>query len=236
MRKTRTHIFEDRHPEWVVLVCGMGNGARYFADWFQIKHMGKPLAREGFSVVNIDYPSTSFGIATLAEEHIGPAIKAAIPESAERVHFVALSMGGVVVRQLMQSDWRPEKLGRTVMLAAPNQGSEVSDFLKDWWVYRNLMGPAGQELTTAADSVPNSLGPVDFECGVLTGNLCLDPWFGWLFKGQPNDGKVAVERAKVEGMSDFKVTTASHYDIMHRRQSVRDTVAFLRTGKFERVD
>lgn len=211
--------------EWVVLLDGIG------PNFFQMKWMAGSLNKAGFNTALITYPSTRYPIETLVSDHIGPALKAALPADHSVVHFVVLSMGGIIVRAMMRSEHRPDKLGRVVMLAPPNQGSETADFLKNWFIYRWGMGPAGQELTTAADSVPNTLGPADFDVGILTGYWSYDPWFYWLFSG-PNDGKVAVERAKLEGMRAFKSVPASHYDIMLRKSVQADTVHFLRQGTF----
>ncbi len=223
-RRTEARIYEDRHPEWVVLLDGIG------PNWFQMAWMARPLAAEGFSVVSITYPSAKYDIRTLAEQEVAPCVAQTLPEAA-KIHVAALSMGGVLTRAWLQSPRRPSNLGRVVMLAPPNQGSEVSDRLKNWWFYKWNFGPAGQELTTDPQSTPNALGPVDFPCGIIAGTRSFDPWFSWMF-GAPNDGKVAVERTKVAGMSDFCTVKATHYDIMRKPEVTRLCAQFLRHGSF----
>ena len=224
-RKTRATFHETRHPEWVCLLDGIG------PDCFTVGWMKGALMDAGYSVVEVAYPSTRYTIETIVEQHLGPAIFRSVPERARVLHFVTLSMGGIVLRQLMQSRWRPQNFGRAVMLAPPNRGSEVSDWLQTTWVYKLTMGPAGQQLTTAPDSFVNRLGPVDFPCGVLTGTRCFDPWFGWLFDG-PNDGKVSVESARIDGMAAFETLPTSHYDICLNPRTWFKTVNFLQTGAF----
>ncbi len=50
----------------------------------------------------------------------------------------------------------------------------------------------------------------------------------------PDDGKVAVHRARVEGMTDFLVVPHSHTFIMTRPRVHAEVVHFLRHGRFDR--
>ncbi len=74
---------------------------------------------------------------------------------------------------------------------------------------------------------------MDFEVGVITGNRSINPLGAKLFDG-PSDGIVAVERAKVAGMSDFLVLPHSHTFIMLRKGVVDQVIHFLEEGRFER--
>lgn len=132
------------------------------------------------------------------------------------------------------AETRPENLGRLVMLSPPNRGTAVVDKLKEWWLFKWINGPAGQQLSTAADSVPNQLGPVDYPTGVITGDryAFFDAWFSSFIPGE-DDGKVSVERAKVEGMADFLVVPESHPFIMNGAYVQAETVYFLSHGEFK---
>ncbi len=118
------------------------------------------------------------------------------------------------------------------MLGPPNKGSEVVDHLGDLWVFGAVNGPAGSELGTAAASVPNSLGPVDYEVGVIAGTSSFNPLFSYWLAGD-DDGKVAVERTKVAGMSAFRTIANTHTFMMGADIALDETVHFLKTGKFE---
>lgn len=102
-------------------------------------------------------------------------------------------MGGIVLRCYLRDHPLPQ-LGRIVMLAPPNQGSEVTDRLQSTWLYRTLNGPAGRQLGTA--SLPRTPGPAPGETGVLAGDAPLNPLFPSWFQG-PNDRKVNVQRARL---------------------------------------
>ncbi len=223
-RQSEFKVLGVGSSEWVILLNGIG------PQTFSIASIAPSLLAAGFSVAQLVYPSTMLPLQRLSDEVIAPMLERFLPPGVEKLHFVTLSMGGIVARVFLR-DHRPQNLGRVVMLAPPNQGSEVSDFLQRFSFYRLGMGPAGLELTTAANSTVNQLPPVDFPCGIIAGQRCLDPWFAWLFKG-PNDGKVSVERAKVAGMTDFRVIDGSHYFIMRHPQAQELTIRFLQTGDF----
>ena len=82
------------------------------------------------------------------------------------------------------------------MLSSPNKGSEIVDKLKDLYLFKWINGPAGQQLGTDMESLPNILGPADYELGIITGDKTINPILSWLIPGK-DDGKVSVERAKL---------------------------------------
>ncbi len=197
-----------------------------------LARMAGALARAGFSALNLSYPSTRFPLATLTEEMAWPAVRAFLDGAPEPVNFVTHSMGGIIVRQLAVD--HPElAIGRVVMLAPPNRGSEVVDRLRHNLFFRLLNGPAGQELGTGPESVPNRLGPAPFELGIIAGDRSVNPLLSLLIPG-PNDGKVAVARAGLPGMTDFLVVHATHPLIMRNRLVIAQTIHFLRHGLFSR--
>jgi hypothetical protein len=198
-----------------------------------MKPLEKYLLKHGFQVININYSSRKFPIEILVKK-IAEQIKAKEKEinSANKVHFVTHSLGGIIIRWYLK-DNRPQNLGRVVMLGPPNQGSEIVDRLKNYKWYQWITGPVGQELGTDSVSVPNQLGAVDFELGVITGNRTIDPVGSWLIPGK-DDGRVSVKRAKIDGMSDFLVMPHSHAFIMSRENVMAQVVYFLINGKFYR--
>lgn len=189
------------------------------------------LARRGYRVLNCQYPSTKFPIAVLSERYLGEFIRRH-GAPARTMHFVTHSMGGLVVRFYLEKQ-RPAQLGRVVMLAPPNQGSEVTDWHKTRLAYRWWFGPAGQQLGTDAASLPAQLGPVTFELGVIAGDRSINPFNSRRIPGA-DDGKVAVERTKAPGMQDFLLVHACHTFIMRDAQVLTQIAHFLQTGQFGR--
>jgi hypothetical protein len=122
-------------------------------------------------------------------------------------------------------------LGRVVMLAPPNQGSEVIDVTRDWPTSELFAGEAGLQLGTDADSIPRQLGAVDFELGVIAGTRSMNFVMSAMLPG-PNDGKVSVESTRVDGMDDFLIVDNSHHYITESEEVIRNTTSFLRRGSF----
>jgi triacylglycerol lipase len=152
-------------------------------------------------------------------------------DEAEKVHFVTHSMGGVLVRSYLGQ--QPEAHGgRVVMLSPPNQGSELIDAFGDSPLLESVVGPAGAQLGTDSTGISSQLRPVRFALGIVTGDRSLSPLGSWLIPG-PDDGKVGVDRARVDGATDFMVVSATHTFIMNRRDVAEEVVRFLRQGRFD---
>jgi hypothetical protein len=116
------------------------------------------------------------------------------------------------------------------MLAPPNHGSEWVDELRGLALFR-LAGPAAAQLGTDPGSLPRSLGPVDYELGVLAGNRSFNPLGSWLIPGE-DDGTVGVDSARIEGMSDFRVVPSTHTWILHSPRALAEVSHFLAHGAF----
>jgi len=210
--------------EYVILLHGLARTSRSMAK------LEKNLSQQGYSVINMDYPSTKHTVEFLAEEYLGRIIKRCSGVAHSKVHLVTHSLGGIIVRYYLKYH-QLSNLGRVVMLSPPNQGSEIVDYMKDTPLYKRINGPAGQQLGTDKNSIPLRLGPVDFELGVIAGNRTFDPLFSLMIPG-PDDGKVSVKRAKVAGMADFLIMRYSHSFVMQKDDVIEQVIHFLKHGSF----
>jgi triacylglycerol lipase len=213
--------------ECVILLHGLGRTK------YSLAKLESEL-RSDYDVVNISYPSRKHTIEELAKIAVGGSLAKCL-DSCSKVHFVTHSLGGILVRQYL-SEHHVHKLGNVVMLGPPNQGSELADFFsKSPFLERlfgNVSGPAGKQLGTTADSIPNLLGEVDFSLGVIAGTRNYNFVYSKIIPNQ-SDGKVSVSSSKVQGMTDHLVLPVDHTFMMRDRRVIRQVKAFIKNGQFE---
>lgn len=209
----------------VILLHGLGRTSHSMAK------IQRSLTDAGYTVWNVNYPSRTALIPKLADDAIGKALAECRQNSATKIDFVAHSMGGILVRSYLARHSVPD-LGRVVMLAPPNQGSEVVDKLGGLFLFKWVNGPAGNELGTDKNSLVNQLGPARFPVGIIAGDRSINWINSAFFIPGPDDGKVSVKRAKLAGMTDFIVIHTTHPFILRNKKAIQQTIAFLRDGKF----
>ncbi len=219
--KADAEVLEQK-GDYVIILHGIARSSKH------MESLAHNLEKEGFQVINLDYPSTSHNIEDLTDI-IHKEISSRIISN-KKMHFVGYSMGGLMVRALIHK-YEYSNLGKVVQLAPPNQGSEIADLLKNFWPYKKIYGPAGQQLITDQSSIKHLLGDVTYDLGVIAGDTAIDPICWSIIPGK-NDGKVSIERTKLKGMKDHIVVSASHTFFPSNKEVQNQTIQFLKKGIF----
>lgn len=221
-------------PDAVVLLHGLGRTSGSLA------RLATALEAEGYRILSLSYSSRSQSLERLATEWLPAQLQAVAAtgpatEAGPKVHFVTHSLGGIVVRLWLRERGVPTNLGRVVMLAPPNAGSEVSDRLEGFPPFRWFTGVNGRRLGTGSNSLPRQLEPwpaAAGDLGIIAGNFSLNPLFASWLPGA-SDGKVSVASTHLSGERDHLVLPYSHTWLGYRRETIRQVTAFLRRGVFQ---
>lgn len=210
--------------ECVVLLHGLGRLSNSMSE------LETKLAPAGYSVANIKYPSRSQPIDVLAADAIGRGLAQCRSEGVGEIHFITHSLGGILLRYYLTNNIIDE-LGRVVMLGPPNQGSEIVDGLLPIPGFGFIGGPAGVALGTGEGSIIDSLGPVDFDLGIIAGSTNINP-LEFLFIAGPSDSIVSIESTKVRGMNAHMVLPVTHTFMMRNNEVIEQAIHYLKTGAF----
>ena len=225
-RSLGRQVLMGERDEAVILVHGLLRSSDSMAD------LAIHLRQRGYTVVLVDYPSSTAPVEQLAAEHLAPAIAMSRSLGAQRIHIVGHSLGGILARQHLAEHSMPD-LGHVIMLGSPNQGSEVVDAIGSWKLFKLLHGPVGDQLGTGPDSALNTLPAATWSCGVVAGHRSINWINSSTMLPGPDDGKVTVARASFEGVADSVVLPVSHPFLMRDRRTWYQIDHFLTHGRFD---
>ncbi len=210
----------------VVMLHGLARSARnmLILKW--------RLQARGYRVCNIDYDTR---VRTI--EHAVDSVHEALGDchsEDSRLNFVTHSLGGLVLRGLLA---RHEfaSLGRAVMLAPPNSGSEIADRFRHIRFVNAMLGPLARQLGTRPEDIPRRLPSPSIPFGVIAGNRWINP-AGPIWLSSPHDGSVSVKSTRLEGMDDHIVLPYTHTFIMNPAVVANEIDHFLRVGRFARSE
>lgn len=212
----------DGAEDTVILLHGLWRSV------WAMEPLAQYLNRLGYRTINCPYASFKLSLPDMVEK-----ISRVVEEYAQeggKVHFVTHSLGGVIVRQLLQK-LDPEKAGRVVMLAPPHQGSEIVDWLQSNRLH-GILGPAGKFLSTKSMAGLESSLPDQVPVAVIMGKQSLLPFFRGMLENH-NDGIVSVASGQVQGVNIFQVVDADHTFITSHPQVMEMTANFLRHMSLE---
>lgn len=207
-RAGATGSAEPRPWECVSLVHG------FLANSLMMTVLGHRLDRRGYLARPWGYRDMRRSILEHAEAFGRELARLDEDRAVGTIHLVTHSMGGIIARAALER-FRPRKLGRFVMLAPPNRGSFVATAAAG--LVGGLLKPVA-ELTTAPDSLVNSLGmPSDVDVGVIAAS---------------RDALVSPESTRPDVPHAHVTVRCLHSSLLFRRDAADLVAAFLATGEF----
>lgn len=202
----------------VIMIHGLGASAAQF------RPIEEALEEQGFDVIRCEYPSTRYGIRELSGELFSRIVNV-LGEGDQKIHFVTHSMGSLLLRVHLEEN-EFENLGRVVMIAPPNQGSEIIDYYRDNSFFARFSGPAVLEMGTSQDDLPRSLGPVDFSPVIIAGTRSGNRHYSRIIPGV-DDGRVSVNSCAVEGMEKLIKVDSTHEEMLYDERVIEIVVKIL---------
>lgn len=180
-------------------------------------------------VVNFGYASTRGDIESHAAA-LAEVLSDAPPQS--EISFVGHSMGCIVIRKLLaeRKENAPWTAKRFVMIGPPNQGAEMARRLSRVEAVRMLLGPGFDELAKSPEQGVGTIPTPSCDFAVIAG---ASP--RWLLNNPliagDDDWIVGVDETTLEGAAFRLCVDAHHGSIVHHRETLDATLAFLLSGE-----
>ncbi len=222
---------EERYQPRVILLHGLARTA------FSLRRLAKAVEKDGYLVMNLNYPSRRYNIQELASQLL-PTIQDRVTLQTP-LHLVSHSMGGLVGRELMHLlpdyNWK-----NAVFLAPPHGGSHLARTLSAHPTTRNFFqwfyGPAGQQVALEDPDFPLPPCPYGVIAGTQSRSL-INPvsWFSHLILDDRSDGTVRVEETHLDRMIDFAEVYVNHTTIMNHPSVHRLVQYFFKYNAFPDV-
>ncbi len=205
----------------VVFIHGINSSPKVFTKM-------QNIFSEDYRTINFGYNSKDYTINQLSEDFLKPILeKISLKDT---INFVTHSMGAIILRNYLKNNKLPN-IGKIVMIAPPNHGSEVANFFKNIIFYKLRYHKCAKILTS--EGIKNLKLPTckNYFCGIIAGTGTMLPFFSIFIKGK-DDGKISVENTKLTGMKDFITVPYPHDSIMKKNRTIKLTENFIRYGKF----
>ncbi len=207
-------------PETVVLVHGL------WMTGLEMSLLRRRLRQCGFLPRQFSYPTVRCSLmdnAIRLQRFVGQIDAAAI-------HFVAHSLGGLLLRQFFH-DYPRQRPGRIVTLGTPHGGSVAALRMAQRRIGRLLLGKSldhGLRGDVPAWTVEREIGVIAGDLGVGMGRLM------GFFADSHNDGVVALSETRLAGMADYHVFHTSHGGLLFSSEVAMAVCTFLHEGRFPR--
>jgi len=214
--------------EYVYIIHGLGSAKLW------MRGMDKHVKKNGFRTVNWGYRSRFDSLNNIAYD-LYTDIKN--NDLCDTVSFVTHSMGGLVVRALLQyskTDSLFPLINRMVMLSPPNEGSHVANFFASMKIGRIISGPNLEVLQTDSSSEAKHLPiPYDAEVGIIAGIRVEGKGYNPCIEGE-DDMLVTPDQMTLGVEKDFFKVKEMHFFMPQNEKVKSQVVYFLKNGHFNK--
>jgi pimeloyl-ACP methyl ester carboxylesterase len=212
--------------EAVILMHGLNRNRRHMRDF------GEYLQRHNLQVFNTGYASHCGGVDDHAQQ-LANVIKHL--EGIEKIHFVAHSLGNLVIRRWIKLNSElptpDERLGRIVMIGPPNKAPVMAKILGPLDFNNAITGQSGADLGRDWKKLEPNLATPEGEFGIIAGGKGDGEGWNPLIHGD-DDVTVGVDETKLAGAADFRVVPVIHPNMPYDDRVQSLTRAFLQRGRF----
>lgn len=194
--------------ELVVLIHG------FAAPAWVLNPLARRLRDAGYETVIWSYTSFRETLRAHSDRLASALQQFSARDGVKKVHVVAHSMGTIVARGALRK-WKDPRIGRVVLMAPPNRGTNWSRWFAP--VVRWLI-PTVYDLSNAPGSYVNQLPfPDQWEVGIIRADF---------------DFLIPRDSVELSEQMDFITFPALHSGLLFRRDVAEAVTQFLQTGAF----
>ena len=214
--------------EAIVLVHGL------WMTGFEFTALSMRLRRSGYVTKRFPYSDTRHGLQDNARRLNDFA--AQIP--ADRVHFVAHSLGGIVLLELFRQ-FPQQKPGRAIAIGSPFRSTWTATRVANWPIVGRMLGRTMKDHLQQQSAAPvhmcwNPPQGQHRDFGVIAGTFPMGAGKVVGMRGRC-DGTVLVEETQLPGATDHIELPASHFGLLVTRMTHGQVEHFLQRGTFCRA-
>ena len=202
----------------------------YGGPGFEMKRILKAVEKEGYDCTLFKYRSMVRDVDSVGLD----LIKRIQLDGADTVSFVTHSMGALVVRSIykhIDTMVGFPIIKRIVMIAPPNNGTQVADVYYKSHILRRVLGPNLKNLTTNSISGASRYPIPTCEVGLIAGTFAGSKTLN-LFLDADNDGMVIPEQARLGIEKDIVYLKSWHFGLLYDNRVTRHVISFLKRGMF----
>jgi|GEM_PF-2684555 len=184
--------------------------------------------REGWEVLDWRYPSREKSISDHGKD-LSAALKNFNRDEKTPIHYIAFSLGGLVLRSALQDETLPfsAKNGKIVLVSSPINGSKLARSMDFLPLAEKVLGKhAGKELLKTPKKIfSEQQFPENIPILVLSGTLGFNPVFS-----EPNDGKVSISESCPKNPHIHKYIYSGHSWICRNPKVFDEAIEFFTHG------